>query len=356
MTMLADLPRDFRYAARSLRARPGFTVVAVAVLALGIGATSAIFSLVSAVWLKPLPFADEERLVSLWVDLSAIGGPARLEVDARPLRRLAASVRNRSRRWRRSCPVSVNLTGDGGEPERLAGRAHDAESVRDDRLGAAPRPHVRAGRAARARPSSSAKASGCAAWAATPRPSAARSRSTARRMWSSASCRADFRFPYGENDVFIATVFPPELLAEHGVVHLVRRREAARGRVARGGAGRDERHRRGARRREPADRPSPSSSCRCARRSCAAPRSRDVRPTLIGAARRRRARAADRVRQRREPDARARDGAAERARDPQSARRGARPRAAAALDGERACWPASASSSAWVWRRRASAI
>ena len=46
-------------------------------LALGIGATSAIFSLVSAVWLKPLPFADEERVVSLWVDQSAIGGPAR---------------------------------------------------------------------------------------------------------------------------------------------------------------------------------------------------------------------------------------------------------------------------------------
>jgi putative ABC transport system permease protein len=66
MGMLADLFRDFRYSARSLARTPGFTVVAVAVLALGIGATSAIFSLVSAVWLKPLPFADAERLVSLW--------------------------------------------------------------------------------------------------------------------------------------------------------------------------------------------------------------------------------------------------------------------------------------------------
>ena len=65
--MLADLLRDFQYAARSLLRTPGFTVVAVAVLALGIGATSAIFSLVSAVWLKPLPFADEDRIVSLWV-------------------------------------------------------------------------------------------------------------------------------------------------------------------------------------------------------------------------------------------------------------------------------------------------
>src|SRR5688572_19301284 len=62
MTMLGDFVRDFRYAGRSLARGPGFTVVAVAVLALGIGATSAIFSLVSAVWLKPLPFADAERI------------------------------------------------------------------------------------------------------------------------------------------------------------------------------------------------------------------------------------------------------------------------------------------------------
>jgi hypothetical protein len=65
MTMRIDVPRDLRYAARSLARTPGFTVVAVAVLALGIGATSALFSLVSAVWLKPLPFADVERVVTL---------------------------------------------------------------------------------------------------------------------------------------------------------------------------------------------------------------------------------------------------------------------------------------------------
>ena len=69
--MLADLVRDFRYAGRSLARTPGFTVVAVAVLALGIGATSAIFSLVSAVWLRPLPFVDADRLVTLWDDFSA---------------------------------------------------------------------------------------------------------------------------------------------------------------------------------------------------------------------------------------------------------------------------------------------
>src|SRR6187402_2767369 len=81
MTMLADLPRDLRHAARSLARTPNFTIVAVMVLALGIGATSAIFSLVSAVWLKPLPFADAERLVTIWVDLTAIGGPDDVNVS-----------------------------------------------------------------------------------------------------------------------------------------------------------------------------------------------------------------------------------------------------------------------------------
>src|SRR5688500_14086270 len=75
MTMLADLFRNFRYAARVLARTPSFTVVAVAVRALGIGATSAIFSLVSAVWLKPLPFADAERIVEL--PLIGAGSPRR---------------------------------------------------------------------------------------------------------------------------------------------------------------------------------------------------------------------------------------------------------------------------------------
>ena len=75
MRLLADVAYDLRYSVRALARSPGFTAVAVAVLALGIGATSAIFGLVSAVWLKPLPFADPERLVAVWVDLTSIGGP-----------------------------------------------------------------------------------------------------------------------------------------------------------------------------------------------------------------------------------------------------------------------------------------
>ena len=120
MTLLADLARDFRYSARSLARTPAFTVVAVAVLALAIGATSAIFSLVSAVWLKPLPFADEERVVSLWADLTAIGGPARVEISPANY----VDWQQRAQSFESMAPieaVSFNLTGNGGEPERLSG-------------------------------------------------------------------------------------------------------------------------------------------------------------------------------------------------------------------------------------------
>jgi putative ABC transport system permease protein len=120
MTMLADLPRDLRYAARSLARTPGFTVVAVAVLALGIGATSAIFSLMSTVWLKPLPFADEQRIVSLWTDFSAFGGLPRSEVTPGHY----VDWRERSQSFEQMTliePVGVNLTAEGGEPERLFG-------------------------------------------------------------------------------------------------------------------------------------------------------------------------------------------------------------------------------------------
>jgi putative ABC transport system permease protein len=64
--MMGTLLRDVRYGARSLLRSPGLTLVAVVTLALGIGATTAIFSVTHAVLLRSLPFADPERIVMVW--------------------------------------------------------------------------------------------------------------------------------------------------------------------------------------------------------------------------------------------------------------------------------------------------
>ncbi len=63
--LLSELKRDLGYAIRQVRRRPGFTAIAALTLALGIGATTAIFSVVHAVVLRPFPYVDAERLVIL---------------------------------------------------------------------------------------------------------------------------------------------------------------------------------------------------------------------------------------------------------------------------------------------------
>ena len=109
---------DLSYSARSLLREPGFTVPAILILGLGLGATSAMFSLVNGILLKPLPYAQPDRLVSIREVMPSLAQlyPS-LPVNARHFVE-----------WRKSCPSlesmsviapgTLNLTG-WGEPERL---------------------------------------------------------------------------------------------------------------------------------------------------------------------------------------------------------------------------------------------
>ena len=118
---METLLRDIRYGVRSLSKRPGFTVIALIALALGIGANTAIFSLVNAVLLRPLPFAEPDRLV--WVFGNIRNGSTRASVsplDFLDYRQQNTTFEEFAASF--SVPVPLNLTGNG-EPERLTSAA-----------------------------------------------------------------------------------------------------------------------------------------------------------------------------------------------------------------------------------------
>ena len=112
---LSSLWRDCRLAVRVLRARPAFTAVAVLTLALGLGANTAIFSVVHAVLLRPLPFHEPDRLVFLWST-----SPDRPAENLTPGRLVDFADRAQSfESFAGFAHRSVTLTG-GGAPERLS--------------------------------------------------------------------------------------------------------------------------------------------------------------------------------------------------------------------------------------------
>src|SRR5947207_3178494 len=115
---MRTLLQDLRFGARMLWKHPGFTMIAIITLALGIGANTAIFSVVNAVLLQPLPFAEPERLLWLggWMGNDKEQGVTPADFldyreQSQSFVQLAASV---------SDGVPMNLTGNG-EPERLKG-------------------------------------------------------------------------------------------------------------------------------------------------------------------------------------------------------------------------------------------
>ena len=111
---------DVRYAGRLLVRSPGFTVVTILTLALGIGANTAIFSTVDAVLLRPLPFGDPSGLVMVWEENRLAGYPRNTPAPAN-----FADWRARNRVFEDMAATqgaSANLTDDG-RPELVLGRA-----------------------------------------------------------------------------------------------------------------------------------------------------------------------------------------------------------------------------------------
>jgi predicted permease len=115
-SLLKSLPQDLRYGSRVLVKSPGFSLIAILTLALGIGANTAIFSVVNGVLLNPLPFHDPHQLVSMFQEMPNFKNGSISYLNFTDWRRMnttfAAMAAYRS--------TGFNLSGNG-EPERLHG-------------------------------------------------------------------------------------------------------------------------------------------------------------------------------------------------------------------------------------------
>ncbi len=116
---IEDTWQDVRVGVRTLRKAPAFAAVAVATVALGIGANTAIFSAVDTILIRPLPYADPDRLVMVWEDATAAGFPRNTPAPGNytewtRLNRVFTDMGA-------TAGGSANVTGDGS-PEQLNGR------------------------------------------------------------------------------------------------------------------------------------------------------------------------------------------------------------------------------------------
>lgn len=115
--------RDLVYGWRALRRAPGFTAVALMTLALGVGANTAMFSVLRAVILRPLPYQDPDRLAMVWQFQERISDESQ---HARPRRR--TPMVHALVRWRAHCDSFKSLAGYSGNYVNLTGGG-DAERV-----------------------------------------------------------------------------------------------------------------------------------------------------------------------------------------------------------------------------------